>query len=200
MGGRPIDIQRVPHQASLRYRAQHLCGASIISARHCLTAAHCYQKRTAAGQYSVLVGSNLRTGGPNHVVVTVQRFTQHENYHARTNRNDIAVLTLQRDLGLNARTIVAIRLPAQDANLPSGGTLGIVSGWWVDSFIQYSIINRFIDFVYMAVGTGAPPKKGTTIQYRKHCCLSKNRFRRTVSVGERTGVHSTPGKCFVQGI
>lgn len=41
VGGFPIDIKQVPWQASLQRNGNHSCGASIISNKWLLTAAHC---------------------------------------------------------------------------------------------------------------------------------------------------------------
>lgn len=41
VGGFPIDIKQVPWQASMQRNGKHACGASIISDKWLLTAAHC---------------------------------------------------------------------------------------------------------------------------------------------------------------
>lgn len=41
VGGDLIDISAVPYQASLAYGGEFICGASIISTKALLTAAHC---------------------------------------------------------------------------------------------------------------------------------------------------------------
>lgn len=41
VGGELIEITTVPYQASLAYDKKFICGASIISTKYLLTAAHC---------------------------------------------------------------------------------------------------------------------------------------------------------------
>lgn len=41
VGGFRVDISQVPWQASLQLEGSHKCGASIISDKWLLTAAHC---------------------------------------------------------------------------------------------------------------------------------------------------------------
>lgn len=129
VGGHTITINEAPHQVNLRYRNQHICGGIIISARHCLTAAHCHQPRVPANRYNVIVGTNVVSGNdPQAFRTPVLRFLTHNQFDPVTNRNDIAVLVLQHQLPLNAQTIVAIGLPAPNARLPFGRD-GTVTGW-----------------------------------------------------------------------
>lgn len=41
VGGDLIEISAVPYQASLAYEGKFICGASIISTKFLLSAAHC---------------------------------------------------------------------------------------------------------------------------------------------------------------
>lgn len=41
VGGQDVDITQLPYQLSLEEKGLHVCGASIISTRFALTAAHC---------------------------------------------------------------------------------------------------------------------------------------------------------------
>lgn len=131
VGGSAISIQQAPHMANLQHLRTPICGAAIISARHCLTAAHCLEEGTEDSQYSVIVGDTNISGRDRNAFATlVNRFIQHGQYDAQSKRNDIAVLLLERTLPLNGRTIAAIRMPNQNARVPVGQT-GTVTGWYV---------------------------------------------------------------------
>lgn len=41
VGGKDADIEDFPYQVSLRFLDDHFCGASILSEKYVLTAAHC---------------------------------------------------------------------------------------------------------------------------------------------------------------
>lgn len=41
VGGQSVSILDHPHQASLLFLYEHLCGASVISQKWVITAAHC---------------------------------------------------------------------------------------------------------------------------------------------------------------
>lgn len=41
VGGQPGNIEDFPYQVSLERSGRHTCGASILSATSCVTAAHC---------------------------------------------------------------------------------------------------------------------------------------------------------------
>lgn len=133
IGGQEVNIKLVPHQTSLRYFNNHICGAAIISAQHCLTAAHCYEVGTYQNYYSILAGSTSVSGHEEQSAahVSVQRFILHPRWNDDLNINDIAVLVLERPLPLNGQTIAVARLPLQNAPVPFGAS-GIVAGWLVN--------------------------------------------------------------------
>lgn len=129
VGGFAVDISRVPYQVNLRYRRDSICGASIISARHCLTAAHCYERGTLHRHYNVIVGATAVSGRDRGAFNSeVQRFIVHPLYREQRTIHDVAVLVLLNPLPLNRATIVAIAMPAVNTPVPFGRE-GLVSGW-----------------------------------------------------------------------
>lgn len=130
VGGTEVDIRKFPHQVSLRLRNYHKCGASIISAKHCLTAAHCYDRGTSVDMYSILAGSTA-SRGPNMAhgtAIQVTHFICHEQYGHAGYAHDIAVLVLASSLPVNGVTIHIVPMPRQNEAVPFGHT-GLVSGW-----------------------------------------------------------------------
>lgn len=128
IGGRPYDIEEAPFQASLRHTGKHICGAVIISERHALTAAHCYDAYSDLTVYSFVVGSSNANDNSDAFKTTLKDFIQHDDYFIITNVNDIALLVLEEKLPINMKTIAPIRLPSPNAPLPVG-KLANVTGW-----------------------------------------------------------------------
>lgn len=130
VGGQPADIRKFPYLVSLRHLGTHNCGASIISAKHCLTAAHCFKEKSFEYQYSILAGSTAKSGlrSLRGVNVKVLRFIRHERFTDEPPVNDIAVLVLARLLPLNGDTIRIAPLPLRNQALPFG-KIGHVAGW-----------------------------------------------------------------------
>lgn len=130
VGGVEADIRKYPYQVSLRYLNELICGATIISSKHCLTAAHCYKKGRPSASYSILAGSTAVRGADarSGTIMQVKSFMVHENYNAIATVNDIAVLLLTNTLPLNGATIKVAPMPNQGEAVPFG-KIGAVSGW-----------------------------------------------------------------------
>ncbi|XP_031638810.1 polyserase-2-like [Contarinia nasturtii] len=126
VGGFEIDITQVPWQASLQTRGQHFCGASIISEKWLLTAAHCTAAVPNAKNILVRIGSSLYSkGGEIH---KVKRIVQHENYNSKTIDYDFSLLELQESIEFNeyAKTVA---LPNQEEEKLADNTMTLVTGW-----------------------------------------------------------------------
>nr|UUL48243.1 venom serine protease 2 [Microplitis pallidipes] len=107
VGGVPAALGAWPWIAALGYRStKHpnrpswLCGGSLISSRHVLTAAHCvYQRRDL---YIVRLGDlNLDDtvdDGANPVDILIDTATIHPDYSPSHYTNDIAMIKLQQDV------------------------------------------------------------------------------------------------------
>lgn len=94
MNGQGVSILDFPYQASLRFSNRHLCGGSIISERHILTAAHCvrHDQTPPYTGLSVVTGTSyVLTGGTVHEIANI---TVHEGLKCTETRcvNDIAVI------------------------------------------------------------------------------------------------------------
>ncbi|XP_013136128.1 PREDICTED: serine protease 27-like [Papilio polytes] len=97
VGGSQAPVGSVPYMVAMSNGLlvrSFLCGGSLISARHVLTAAHCIEAVFSRGALSsslrVTVGTNRwNSGGQSY---SLSRNVTHPNYVSRTIKNDIGIL------------------------------------------------------------------------------------------------------------
>ncbi|KAF6208601.1 hypothetical protein GE061_017059 [Apolygus lucorum] len=122
VGGDVVNISDAPYTVSIRaVNGQHFCGGTIISSRSVLTAAHCV-KGTSRRLYVVAGVDNLNAG----VLIPVTLAVVHKNFNNETMENDLAILRVSRDLGIDNVTKKALPIATE---LPADGTLCTTSGW-----------------------------------------------------------------------
>ncbi|RAH74691.1 serine protease [Aspergillus aculeatinus CBS 121060] len=125
IGGTEVPIEAHPYQIALLYGGARTCGGSILSPAHIITAAHCVAS-AAPSRLRIRAGSALCDAGG--IVVSVAAIAIHPNYSAPTVDNDLAVLTLSRNLTFGPK-IAPVGLPAVGADTLVPGAEVVVSGW-----------------------------------------------------------------------
>ncbi|XP_043485228.1 trypsin beta-like [Leptopilina heterotoma] len=150
VGGTYSSPDEFPYQVSIRMNGYHICGGSIISTRHILTAAHClYNYINMYKQITVVSGTTyLYLGGQSH---SIQTFRIHPAFINNANfqfANDIAVITVSEPNKLlfseffikGLETPIKIDHSQHIIKLASqsdyGGFYGVVSGWGKTSYSE----------------------------------------------------------------
>lgn len=138
IGGEDAKEGQFPYQVSLRDKIsfRHNCGASILSSRFLLTAAHCSLIVNHKPQFMYIVAGALRlsSGG---VKYELDKIIPHANYDGFSHRNDISLLHTAKKI-VFSETIQPIALPMQ--NIP-GGSEVLLSGWGQTSVSFYFLLN-----------------------------------------------------------
>lgn len=126
IGGEDAREGQFPYQASLQQRAKmnHFCGASIISNRFLLTAAHCVGEVSPEMWVAVVGSVHISQGG---IILNIDKRIQHNKWDVNRLVNDIALLRTAEEI-IFSDTVQPIALSSQ--NLPvEGNTQVILSGW-----------------------------------------------------------------------
>jgi len=144
VGGRPADPGEWPWQVALVFSDSDSlydglnCGGSLIAREWVLTAAHCFDLRTAE-DYDVAAGvHDLTDPAPGFRRVSIAEVIIHPDYDPFTLDNDIALLRLAEPI--DARPADGTTLPIAYAQLvPAGvgqlaGVEATVTGWGTRAF------------------------------------------------------------------
>ncbi|CAL7945078.1 unnamed protein product [Xylocopa violacea] len=119
VGGVEADIRDHPYQLSL-HTSGHICGASIISSKWAITAAHCVG--SPASRYVLRAGNTNKNMGTRY---SLKRITKHPKYNSQTIDYDVALLEIDGEIKLGTRA-QPIGLPSHE---PAAGTMVNVTGW-----------------------------------------------------------------------
>lgn len=107
----PARRGKFPNVGALLFDGRHICGCTLVSNTHVLTAANCvsFLKNHDSPKLSVYLNTvALKTYNPGAVIHKVLKFKIHENYNKQQQVNDIALLTLDSSVA----TLYPLSLPA----------------------------------------------------------------------------------------
>ncbi|XP_055443385.1 transmembrane protease serine 11B-like protein [Bubalus kerabau] len=128
-GGSTAQEGEWPWQASLKKNGRHYCGASLISDRYLVTAAHCFKNSQDPRNYTVTFGTRVNLPYMQHYV---QQIFIHENYIRGELHDDIAVILLTEKV-LFKNDVHSVCLPEAAQIFPPGEGV-VVTGWGALSY------------------------------------------------------------------
>ncbi|TKR66824.1 hypothetical protein L596_023060 [Steinernema carpocapsae] len=118
-GGQEARPGQFPQHAFMLYKTAEgffICGASLLSPTHALTAAHCVEGMMAPSQI-MAGGLNRRDRrAPNAQWRSIHRATKHAEYKPPSKRNDIAIVEFHPPMTLN-RDVQLTKIVEDDAEL-----------------------------------------------------------------------------------
>lgn len=140
VNGKPAELNAWPWIAAVGYTnpaipntVDYLCGGTLITNRHVLTAMHCI----VDGLKSVRLGE-LRlkddADGANPEEIIVSKIIKNDDYNGKSFNNDIAILELERDVTFRAgiKPICLTKDPAIASKFENSGLF--IAGWGATSF------------------------------------------------------------------
>ncbi|CAG7723785.1 unnamed protein product [Allacma fusca] len=129
VGGRVAEINSYPWLAALEYRTKFYCGATLISSRYILTAAHCVHN-VPKDQITIVFGEhdrNVTHESPTHYR-KIDTIIKHRSFNRANFYNDIAVIRMDKPIRFS-RYISPACLPIDLEDEDFDGHRGTVAGW-----------------------------------------------------------------------
>ena len=142
VGGNTAGANAYPFMVAVEYQGYNFqfCGASLITEKTVLTAAHCITDdngRIIKNKIQVRLGTNVLNDGSG-TVVNIKSIARHPLYNPSTFDYDVAILTLKTPVTLNDKiNVINLPKPCQAIDCLTGlvtpGTLVRTIGWGLTS-------------------------------------------------------------------
>ncbi|XP_017029673.2 seminase [Drosophila kikkawai] len=163
VGGVPVDIGSVPYLVNLRISGRFICGGSLVTTQHVVTAAHCVK---GVGAARILVVAGATTLSETGVRSGVEKVYTPKAYNTRTLNTDVAVLKLKTPL--SGPKVATIELC--NASFKAGELIK-VSGWG-----QISERNKAVSMQVRSVDVALIPRKTCMSQYKLRGTITSTMF------------------------
>ncbi|XP_077607070.1 transmembrane protease serine 11B-like [Crocuta crocuta] len=124
VNGKNALVGAWPWQASMQWKGRHYCGASLISSRWLLSAAHCFDTKNNSGDWTANFGTVVNK---TYMTQKVQNIIFHENYSRPGVYNDIALVQLAEEVSFT-KYVRRICLPEAKMKLSENAS-AVVTGW-----------------------------------------------------------------------
>lgn len=137
INGHDAQEGQFPHMVSLRSKISrvHVCGASILSSRFLLTAAHCCQDPYSNPKDVIaLVGAFRQSSGG--VEIELDTITPNKGFNVTFVRFDVAVLRTATEI-IFSELIQPIALPTADT--PDDRSVQVVIAGWGRHKVQFAM-------------------------------------------------------------
>ncbi|XP_076338532.1 proclotting enzyme-like [Tachypleus tridentatus] len=131
---RTANIQHWPWTAAVFYHVKgnpgiRSCGATLITARHLLTAATCVSYAGTARNFSILLGQNhIETQDSKKQEIFLESLITHENFEPLRFENDLAILKLERPVEYSD-SISPVCLPYNLSTKNIDAKTAYITGW-----------------------------------------------------------------------
>ncbi|XP_026515487.1 transmembrane protease serine 9 [Terrapene carolina triunguis] len=128
VGGTEASRGEFPWQVSLRENNEHFCGATILTEKWLVSAAHCFNEFQDPAVWVAYMGTISLSGSDSSTVKAgVGRIIPHPSYNTDTADFDVAVLELDSPVPFN-KYIQPACLPGPGHHFPAGRKC-LISGW-----------------------------------------------------------------------
>ncbi|CAH3168809.1 unnamed protein product, partial [Porites evermanni] len=143
IGGSTASPHSWPWQLSLRIMNGHSCGASLISPRWAITAAHCVMRSNDPHVYSLVAGAHRIDGDG--VEYRINKIITHPAYGVAYHRNDIALLRLVKPVKLDSK-VGTVCFP------PKGSRVAPGTRCWISGSSAISVrFKSHREYIYRSV-------------------------------------------------